>query len=245
MRSSSNTSKTKSGSERTPSFVCELPLRGTSAEARILNARLGAARQVYNACLGEALKRVQLLRERRAYQAARRLPKGEERTAAFKDARRLVAFTDAALQQYAVRVRQRAFKEHLDVHVAQKLAPRVFAATNEWLLGRRGRPRFKGYLQLDTVEGKSNHAGIRWREDHVEWFGLNLPAVIDPSDPVIEYALGCRVKYVRLVRRKIRGRDRFYAQLVCEGVPYRKLRHRIGEGEVGLDLGPSTLAAVG
>jgi len=245
LQSSGNTSKTKSGSERTPSFVCELPLRVTSAEARILNSRLEAARQIYNACLDEALGRARLLRERQAYQAARRLSKGKERTTAFKEVRQSVGFTDGALQHYAVHLRQRAFKEHLDVHVAQKLASRAFAAADAWLLGKRGRPRFKGYRQLDTVEGKSNHAGIRWRDDHVEWFGLNLPAILNPKDPVIAYALSSRVKYVRLVRRKMKGRDRFYVQLVCEGVPYRKPRHRIGKGEVGLDIGPSTIAAVG
>jgi len=210
-----------------------------------LNARLEAARQLYNACLGEALIRAQLLLDSQAYRKAQLLPKGEERTASFRDARRSVGFTDAALQRYAVRLRQRAFRDALDVHVTQKLASRAFAAVNAWLLGKRGRPRFKGCRQLDTVEGKSNHAGIRWREDHVEWLGVRLPAVIDPGDPVIAHTLGCRVKYVRLVRRKMRGRDRFYAQLVCEGTPYRKPRHRIGEGEVGLDIGPSTLAVVG
>lgn len=84
--------------------------------------------------------------------------------------------------------------EHLDVHVAQKLASRAFAAVNAWLLGERGRPRFKAYRQLDTVEGKSNHAGIRWRTDHVEWFGLSLPALISLSDPVIKHGLASRVK---------------------------------------------------
>ncbi|WP_447859617.1 zinc ribbon domain-containing protein [Nitrospira calida] len=153
--------------------------------------------------------------------------------------------TDAAIQRYAVRLRHPAFRDHLDVHVVQKLASRAFAAANAWLLGSRGRPRFKGDRQMDTVEGKSNHAGIRWRGDHVEWFGLSLPAVIDPRDQVITHALGCRAKDVRLVRRKMKGRDRFYVQLVCEGVPYRKARHRIGKGEVGLDIGPSTIAAVG
>ncbi|MBX6378126.1 MAG: transposase, partial [Clostridia bacterium] len=122
----------------------------------MLNTRLEAARQIYNACLGEAMRRARLLRERRAYRAARRLPKGEERTERFWAARRSVAFTDAALQRYAVRLRQRAFMEHLDVHVAQKLASRAYIAVNAWLLGQRGRPRFKGCRQLDTVEGKSN-----------------------------------------------------------------------------------------
>src|SRR5258708_14057242 len=43
-----------------PSFVCEVPLQVNRAQERILLARLEAARQVYNACLGEARRRVRL-----------------------------------------------------------------------------------------------------------------------------------------------------------------------------------------
>ena len=68
MPSSSSTSKTKSTSskkERTPSFVCEIPLRVTPADEHALNVRLNAARQVYNACLGEDnLLHVDTARER-------------------------------------------------------------------------------------------------------------------------------------------------------------------------------------
>lgn len=118
MPSSSNTSSSRGGPERTPSFVCEVPLRVVPAQVRVLNARLQVARQVCNACLGETIRRARLLRERRAYRKARRLPNGEEQSAAFRAVRRSVDFTDAAMQRYAVRLRQRAFRDHLDVHVA-------------------------------------------------------------------------------------------------------------------------------
>ena len=58
------------------------------------------------------------------------------------------------------------------------------------------------------------------------------------------HGLSCPVKYVRLVRRRVGLRNRFYAQLVCQGTPYRKPQHQLGSGIVGLDLGPSTLAVV-
>src|SRR5260370_12947173 len=74
--------------------------------------------------------------------------------------------------------------------------------------------------------------------------GLVLPARIDPRDPVLAHGLACVVKYVRLVRRKLGLRNRFYVQLVCKGMPYRKPQHVLGTGVVGLDLGPSTIAVV-
>jgi hypothetical protein len=71
-----------------------------------------------------------------------------------------------------------------------------------------------------------------------------LPALLDKHDLVLAHGLACPVKYVRLVRRKLGLRNRFYAQLVCEGVPYQKPQHTLGQGIVGLDLGPSTIAVV-
>ncbi len=53
--------------KRSPPFVCEVPLRVSPAQERILLARLEAARQVYNACLGQARRRVRLVRESKAF----------------------------------------------------------------------------------------------------------------------------------------------------------------------------------
>ena len=73
---------------------------------------------------------------------------------------------------------------------------------NRLLVGQAKRVRFKGRHQLDSVEGKTNAAGIRWCVDHLEWSGLVLPARLDPKDLVVMHGLSCPVKYVRLVRRK-------------------------------------------
>src|SRR5258706_7452656 len=134
--------------------------------------------------------------------------------------------------------------DHLDSLTLQKLASRAYRAANRLLLGTARRVRFKGRHQLDTVEGKTTSSGIRWCQDHVEWKGLVVPARLDPRDPVLAHGLACPVKYVRLVRRKLGERSRFYAQVVCEGTPYCKPQHTLGTGVVGLDLGPSTIAVV-
>jgi hypothetical protein len=72
-----------------------------------------------------------------------------------------------------------------------------------------------------------------------------LPALMDPHDLTIAHAVKQPVKYVRIVRRRIRGTSRLYAQLICFGRPYQKAKHRVGSGHVGLDLGPTTVAVVG
>jgi hypothetical protein len=57
-------------------------------------------------------------------------------------------------------------------------------------------------------------------------------------------ALENRVKYVRIVRRNLRGKLRYYAQLVMEGIAPHKEKNVIGKDIVGLDLGPKKLAGV-
>jgi hypothetical protein len=233
-------------------FICELPLRLSSADERVMAVRFDVARQSYNACLSEALRRLALMRESKVYQAACKLPKGEkysrlakERTAAFRFANARFGFREYDLHAWAGKqIKRQWLGKHLDINTVQKLATRAFQATQDYAVGKHGRPRFKGRYQLDSLEGKSNQAGIRWRDDHIEWSGLHLAASIDPQDKVIAHGLGSRIKYVRLVRRKLNGYPRYFAQLVCEGLPYRKEQNSIGQGVVGIDLGPSTLAVV-
>ncbi len=231
--------------ERTPTFICEIPLRVTTSQERTLLTRLEAARQVYNACLGEAIRRVGLIRQSKRFQRTQILPKDDStRAACFAEARAAYQFSEYALHAYAGTLRHSWLGQHLDSLTVQKLASRAYLAANKGLVGQARRIRFKGRNQMDSVEGKNNTSGIRWCGNRVEWFGLILPTYLDPRDQVIAHGLACRVKYVRLVRRKFGEHNRFFAQLVCEGTPYRKARHTLGEGVVGLDLGPQTIAIV-
>src|SRR5690349_17624550 len=140
--------------KRTPSFVCEVPLRVTPAQERTLLARLEAARQVYNACLGEARKRVRLVRESKAFQRARTLPRDDPaRKALFAQARAQHGCSEYALHAYAQQFGHAWLREHLDSLTIQTLASRAYRAANRLLVGRARRVRFKGRHQLDTIEG--------------------------------------------------------------------------------------------
>jgi putative transposase len=155
--------------KRTPSFVCEVPLRVDRAQERTLLARLEAARQVYNACLGQARRRVRLVRESKAYQHARTLAHDDPaRKAGFREARAQHGFSEYALHAYAQPFGASWLGEHLDSLTIQTLASRAYRAANRVLVGNAHRVRFKGRHQLDTVEGKTNTSGIRWCGDRVE-----------------------------------------------------------------------------
>lgn len=242
---------------KTPSFVAEFPLWTNAPAERELAIRLDAARNIYNAALGESLRRLDLMRESLAWQRARALPKGAPRSTerkvravAFKLAETYFGFTYPAIQKHGETCRDACWiGDHLGSHDMQTVALRAFRAVQQYAFGERGRPRFKGKNRLHSVEGKAD-AVIRYRAEPVpavHYTGLVLPLLLDPHDRDHWQAdaLARRVKYVRIVRRDIRGRTRWHAQLILEGLPPRKDRHVVGQGDVGLDIGPSSIAIVG
>jgi hypothetical protein len=233
----------------TPSFTAEFPLRTTKRDDRELSVRLDAARQIYNASLGESLRRLDLMRQSKDWQRARATSKGKERSAIFKAAVDRFGFKAWDIQKFAENCRDSCLiGSHLGSHDTQTTSLRAFRAAEQYVFGKRGRPRFKGRRGLRSVEGKGD-AVIYFRKEPVpavHWAGLVLPLMLDPRD-TDEWqagALAARTKYCRILRREVRGRDRWHVQLVQEGLPPRKERHPVGTGIVGLDLGPSMVAAV-
>src|SRR5882724_12695865 len=59
----------------TPTFIVELPLSVARADAREMGVRLELGRQLYNACLGEGLRRLERLREQRTWAQACAMPR--------------------------------------------------------------------------------------------------------------------------------------------------------------------------
>ncbi|MGI6648919.1 MAG: RNA-guided endonuclease TnpB family protein [Bacillota bacterium] len=241
--------KQKTGKSKTPSFIIEMPLVVNTHQKKTILSRMEAGRQLYNACLGEALKRKEQMIRSRLYRQAKTMPGNTEsekaaRSAVFKEARKKYRFSEYALHGYATRIRNSWIGEHLDSQAAQKIASRAYQAVEKTLTGEAERVRFKRYGELNSIEGKSNSTGIRWRNNRVIWNGLELKPLINSNDPVIKHGLDSRVKYVRIVKRIIGGKIRFFVQLICEGTPYQKPQNQIREGIVGLDIGPSTIARI-
>jgi hypothetical protein len=62
------------------SFILELPLKTDPGDERACAIILDAGRNIGNAVLGEGLRRLDLMRESRAYRAARKMSRGEPRS---------------------------------------------------------------------------------------------------------------------------------------------------------------------
>jgi putative transposase len=233
---------------KTSSFIIEIPLITSSSDLAALAARLEAGRQLYNAVLSEGKTRLQLLRDSELYFQAKSIPKSDKKTrsAAFGKAREAYRFSDYDLQAFANKTAIASIwiKSHLDANTIQKIATRAFKALERLMFGKAKKVRFKQKGQFASLEGKTNKQGIRWTGNGVEWSGLKLQAIIN-NDPVILHGLNSKIKYVRLVRRILNQKIYWFAQLVCEGMPYQKPENVVNNGTVGIDLGVSTVAIVG
>src|SRR5258706_11870957 len=123
---------------KTESFIAEFPLRTTAADERALRIRLDAARNIYNAALGEALRRLDLMRQSKAWQAARAAPKGKERTDAFRAIGRRFGFSWIALKGFTQDCRNACWiKDHLGSQECQAITKRAFGIVEQYSFGKR------------------------------------------------------------------------------------------------------------
>src|SRR5262249_1646103 len=93
---------------------------------------------------------------------------------------------------------------------------------------------------------EGNAGYLLWQDDR-------LPTLIDWNDPVVKYGLDHPIKYARLIQRpassaRAQGANqagqRYFVQLILEGIPYHKPQPVVGHDPVGLALGPSTIALI-
>ena len=244
------------GRQQKPTFIAEFRLDCTPRQRAVVQRRLRSGAQVYNRCLQVGLERLSAMRDDPRYKGASQLPSGSDRGAAFDDLRRQYRFRDYDLQAAGSATRKCYLGAQIGAHEAQTVATRAFRAVQQYAYGRRGRPRFKVTRRgLDSVEGKASNSAVSLgtrqidgEERSVLFWGrsLTMPLRILPGNPVQLWAAihvaGGALRYARLVRRRVKGRDYLYAQLVLRGQPF--LRHPVGTGLVTEDLGPSTIAVV-
>jgi len=227
-------------------YVLTLPLKTEKWQEDILEKRLNIARQIYNACLGEVLSRYRLMQRQKEYGLAMKMEKGKKRNAIFDKLREDFGVTKFDLNKFVKPMGQK-FKQNLGSQMVQEIAERSFTSFEKLMFGEAKRVRFKAYGEFYSVREKGNITGFRYFEDRnvMEWLGLTIPVIIKRND---EYANQCfldKLKFCKLVKKVIRGKNRYFVQMTFEGVPPQKNNRKVSTNEnarVGLDIGTSTLA---
>ncbi len=232
----------------TPTYVLTLPLKTERWQEHILEKRLDIARTIYNACLGEALRRYKYMIRNPGYWKAVRMEKGKERNQRLQQFKEQYGVQKYSLNMY-VQEMGRKFKKNIGSQMAQNIAERAFLAVEKVMYGNGKRVHFCPVGQFFSVEEKTNKTGFRYFEERktMEWLGLVMPIILDSNDEYAHVALCDKIKYCRLLKKRIRGKNRYFVQMALEGFPPKKRNQKDSENEkarVGLDIGTSTLAYV-
>ncbi len=225
-------------------FIHELRLKTTPQKEKILNIIFELARYLYNAVLGEGLKRIKLIKESKKYAKAKK----EKNYQLYNELNKFYDFSDYSMQSFAIKTKNKCnIKNHLDTHVCQKIATRAYLAIDKFLKKKGGKPRFKTKNRFSSIEGKSNIAGLKFKDNKLYYKGLKLDVILDEKDlyGIQKHALGKKVKFCRLIRKKIKNKNVFFVQLILEGEPLIKKKNRSKNAVVGMDIGLSTYAIIG
>ena len=242
--------------ETTSSFVIEFELKTKTRDEHILNKRIKLAIMLYNMALNYSNKRLKAVRADKEY---RRLLNEKKKLKPKEDKERIRTINERLKERevsygYSENQTQKfttkGYKHYdgIDIGsaVVQKIASRAFRALEKVKFGKAKRTYFKSiHTDEFSIENSANRSNITYENGKIIWAKLELECKIDKKNNYILEGLKSRTKYCRIIRKRIRGRNRFYVQLIQEGYPPKKKNRIVGNNKsVGLDIGPSTIAIV-
>lgn len=231
----------------TESFVLTLKLNTSPEQDQWLAHAFWCGQQIYNVLVRHCRKQLWKLildPEYRELLATRRkdsLSKKDKNriNQELADIRRGYGLSEYQLHAYVV-VQQHRYKKSIDSDVAQKIASSVWRSVEKYLFDNGKCIHFRKYDEFKSMEGKKNTSGMRFKDGRLHWRGQVIqPQIRTDYD---RKALRSRVKYCRIQRKPVGVKYHYYLQLVLEGKP--PVKHPVGHGTAGLDIGISTAAIV-
>lgn len=233
-------------------FVLEFPLKTELWQADIIDRRLDAGRKIYNALVDKSLKRYKELKRTKKYRALQaNLEKNINNKETWRELNSLykeIGLTEYGLSNMVTPLRQ-FFKKKIGSHIAQTISKRVWRSFEKMLYGNGKKVYFKKYGSLNSLEGKTNQSGLIFKGNVLKWAGIKIPVSIDENNPYEVEALTYPIAYCRIVRRYVRNKRKYYLQIIFKGDKPPKRRKldgsfklTLGSGDVGIDIGTSTVA---
>ena len=234
---------------KTSSYVLTLKMKYTISDKSAIDKYFELSRRLYNAILGETLRRFNLMRESKLYQSARKESDKKIKQKMFIDAEIKYGFREYDISKFATKLMINEYSG-LGSHIKAKLVKRAFEAVNKIRFGNARRVNFVRYGEMHSIEGADNRQAIKYRDGNIIFNKLKMPIIIGNNDLYAQKAIQDRVKYCRFVKKDIKGNEYYYyVQLILEGTPPVKISKETGEvnlyitqGDVGIDIGTQTVA---
>ena len=243
------------------SFTMEFELIAGNQEINFLEKRFNTGSNIYNLCLDHCIKQLSKLKRNKEYRKSvkalktvnrklekKNLPQDEIKrlkeikiscTNKIKELEKEYQFTESDIKKYA-KVPREFTGKILNSAIVQNIASTAFDSVKKIQYRKAKKVKFKKKGEI-SLEGKNNRTGFIFDIRTMKLkLGQKLSCGLKPIDERQRNCFKNRIKFCRILKRYIRGTRRYFLQIVFEGTP--ETDFQIGEGEVGLDIGTSTVA---
>lgn len=237
--------------------VLTLPLQTEIWQEHIIEKRFAIMEHLKNQLIAKELRRLKNLERTKEYRnlidEINNTPK-EKRKALFSKRRKLLK--DSGFSEYDFKddiagknsLMQKHFIEHIATQIAHKLASDVWRSFDKFLFGNGRFIHFSKRGSLRSVASQENGNGMTYKNGYFIWNGgqskNKIILKIKVTPPKNEYEkemLSKKIKYLRIVKKWVKTRYKYYLQFALEGKPVKKDRI-VNKGNVGIDIGTQTVA---
>ena len=236
-----------------PYYIIQFLLKTEKYQEDILNKRFEIGRQIYNSLVNVTQKRYKEMIKTKEYRNLILQLSGdkEEDKLIWKkisEIRLQYGLSEYSFHKDVVKILKH-FSDNIDSNASQRIASNLWRSYNKLFYGNGEKIHYKKYGEFNSLEGKTNRTGIRFKDDNVLWNGLKIPVIINYNNQYEYQALELDIAYCRIIRKYIRNKYKYYVQITFKGNPPVKvnketgeIKHSIGQGDVGIDIGTSTIA---
>lgn len=249
-------------------FVVEYPLIVEKWQADILDKRFEIARKLYNELLSKTLKKYKEMIKTKVYRGlldsierdengiAKKTKENKEIWSKINDIQKANGFTKYDMISMMTQIYKR-YDTSIDSNTVNAISQNVWSAWDKVLHGNGNKVHFKKYGDVNVLQGTTNKSGIRYIDGQVRIGGryvrpLVLKVKLNKKDSFKMMALENDIRYCAIVRKWVKTKYHYYVQITFKGALPPKIdkntgevKHTIGVGDVGIDIGVSTVAVVG
>ena len=164
-------------------FIVQFLLKTEKYQEDILDKRFEIGREIYNSLVNVTQKRHKEMIKTKNYRNLMSKLSGDKKKDRFiwkqlNDIRKQYGMSEYSFYNDVTKIRHH-FSDNIDSSTAQKIAKNLWRAYDRFFYGNGEKIRYKKYGSFNSLEGKSNDTGIRFREDTICWNELKIPVVID------------------------------------------------------------------
>lgn len=224
-------------------FTLSLRIYPTDDQKDLLYSLMRTYAHSYNVMVSHARKRLNLLKQNKHYGELLKIYKNngkfsQDEKTEINNIIKSCGLSETAFKKYLSR--QSKYNKYENSRLLQDIAERVWQAVEKVLYSDGEEIHFKKRNDFLSFAGNDNKTGIIFKSKAVYVAGEEIKVLVKHRDTYVKEALKNEVRMCRIKRKWHKNSWRYYVDLVLDGKPPKK--HKIADGTVGIDIGPSTIA---